>query len=117
MDHYVTGGAIKALREKKGLTQAQLGEILTVSDKAVSKWETGRGLPDISLLEPLALALGVSVPEPFRQYAEGPVLRLPGLRKCAAFHRGSGSVLLWHFPSAAGGGGTGGSPPGRHSAT
>ena len=63
MDHYVTGGAIKALREKKGLTQAQLAEILTVSDKAVSKWETGRGLPDISLLEPLALALGVSVPE------------------------------------------------------
>ena len=63
MDHYVTGGAIKALREKKGLTQAQLGEILTVSDKAVSKWETGRGLPDISLLEPLAKALGISVPE------------------------------------------------------
>lgn len=63
MDHYVTGAAIKALREKKGLTQAQLGEKLTVSDKAVSKWETGRGLPDITLLEPLALALGVSVPE------------------------------------------------------
>ena len=63
MDHYVTGGAIKALREKKGLTQAQLGEILAVSDKAVSKWETGRGLPDISLLESLAKALGVSVPE------------------------------------------------------
>lgn len=63
MDHYVTGAAIKALREKKKLTQAQLAETLGVSDKAVSKWETGRGLPDITLLEPLANALSVSVPE------------------------------------------------------
>ena len=63
MDHYVTGAAIKALREKQGLTQAQLAEKLCVTDKAVSKWETGRGLPDLSLLEPLAAALRVSVPE------------------------------------------------------
>ena len=63
MDHYVTGAAIKQLREGKKLTQAQLAEALQVSDKAVSKWETGRGLPDITLLEPLAAALGVSVPE------------------------------------------------------
>lgn len=63
MNHYVTGAAVKALREKKGLTQAQLAEILAVSDKAVSKWETGRGLPDISLLGPLAQSLGVSIPE------------------------------------------------------
>ncbi len=63
MDHYVTGSAIKALREKQGLTQAQLAEKLCVTDKAVSKWETGRGLPDLSLLEPLAAALRVSVPE------------------------------------------------------
>ena len=63
MDYYVTGAAIKQLREGKKLTQAQLAEALQVSDKAVSKWETGRGLPDITLLEPLAVALGVSVPE------------------------------------------------------
>ena len=63
MKHYVTGAAIKALREKKGLTQKQLAEKVLVSDKAVSKWETGKGLPDISLLEPLARALGVSVAE------------------------------------------------------
>ena len=63
MNHYVTGAAVKALREKKGLTQAQLAETLAVSDKAVSKWETGRGLPDISLLGPLAQSLGVSIPE------------------------------------------------------
>lgn len=63
MINYVTGGAIKALREKKGYTQKQLGDSLCVSDKTISKWETGKGLPDISLIEPLALALGVSVAE------------------------------------------------------
>ena len=63
MDHYITGAAIKTLRERCGLTQAQLADQLCVSDKTVSKWETGRGLPDITLLEPLAAALHVSLPE------------------------------------------------------
>ena len=63
MDHYVTGAAIRQLREKKKMTQTQLAQRLSVSDKTVSKWETGRGLPDITLLEPLAGALGVSLPE------------------------------------------------------
>lgn len=63
MNNYVTGSAIRALREKKGYTQKQLAERLLVSDKAVSKWESGRGLPDISLIEPLAKTLGVSVAE------------------------------------------------------
>lgn len=63
MDHYVTGSTVKGLREAKGYTQKQLAERLCVSDKAVSRWETGRGLPDITLLEPLAGALGVSVAE------------------------------------------------------
>ena len=63
MDRYVTGDVIRALREKKGLTQEALAERLFVSGKAVSKWETGKGYPDISLLEPLAAALGISVIE------------------------------------------------------
>lgn len=63
MNHYITGSAIRALREQQHLTQAQLAEKLSVSDKTISKWETGRGLPDISLLEPLAQALKVSVAE------------------------------------------------------
>ena len=62
-NHYVTGSAIRRLREKRKLTQAQLAAALSVSDKTVSKWETARGLPDITLLEPLARALQVSVPE------------------------------------------------------
>ena len=63
MDQYVTGAVIKALREKAKLTQAQLAEKLNVSDKAVSKWETGRGYPDVTLLEPLAAVVRGSVAE------------------------------------------------------
>ncbi len=63
MEPYVTGITIKTLREKKGLTQTELAELLGVSSKAVSKWETAKGLPDISLIEPLSQALSVSVME------------------------------------------------------
>ena len=63
MNTYVTAQTIKRLREAKGMTQAQLAEQIGISDKTVSKWETSRGLPDISLMEPLAAALGVSVME------------------------------------------------------
>ena len=63
MNNYVTGAAIRRLREGKGMTQEALAEALYVSAKAVSKWETGKGFPDISLLEPLARALDISVIE------------------------------------------------------
>lgn len=63
MNTYVTGNTIKDLRESRGLTQAELAERIGVSSKTVSKWETAKGLPDISLLQPLAGALGISVIE------------------------------------------------------
>ena len=63
MNQYITGAAIKELREKKNMTQLQLAEILRVSDKTISKWETAKGYPDITLLEPIAEAFGISVPE------------------------------------------------------
>jgi len=63
MNTYVTGTTIKRLREKRNMTQAELADILGVSHKTVSKWETARGLPDIALIEPLARALGISVME------------------------------------------------------
>ena len=59
------GNIISELRESKGMTQAQLAQRLNVSDKAISKWETGRGYPDISLVEQLADTLGISVIELF----------------------------------------------------
>ena len=63
MNLYVTGATIKELRESKNMTQAELAEKIGVSSKTISKWETGKGLPDISLLQPLAQALGISVIE------------------------------------------------------
>ena len=63
MNNYITGKIIKELREKHELTQLELANILNVSDKTISKWETGKGLPDITLIEPLANALNVSVIE------------------------------------------------------
>ena len=65
MDPYVTGAMIRYLREKKNMTQQQLADKLNVTGKAVSKWETNHGYPDISLVEPLADALGVSIIELF----------------------------------------------------
>ena len=63
MNNYVTGTTIRHLREDRGMTQAELGEKIGVSSKTVSKWETAKGLPDITLLQPLAQALGISVIE------------------------------------------------------
>ncbi len=63
MNTYITASTIKKLREEKNLTQQQLAEEIGVTAKAVSKWETAKGLPDISLIEPLSKALGVSVME------------------------------------------------------
>lgn len=65
MNQYITGAMIKRLREAQNITQQQLAEKMHVSDKAISKWETGRGYPDVSLLEPLSEALGVSIIELF----------------------------------------------------
>ena len=63
MNQYVTGTVIKELREKNHMTQAELAKKLSVSDKAISKWERAKGYPDISLLEPLAKVFGISITE------------------------------------------------------
>ena len=63
MDNLKTGELIKKLRTEKGLTQKDLSEKLNVSTAAVSKWENGKGFPDISILEPLSEELGISITE------------------------------------------------------
>lgn len=63
MNQYVTGAVIKRLREEKNMTQQQLADKLSVSAKTISKWETAKGYPDITLLESIANALSVSVTE------------------------------------------------------
>ena len=63
MNQYVTGAVIRELREKNKMTQLQLAEKLGVCDKTVSKWETAKGYPDITLLEPIAAVFKISVTE------------------------------------------------------
>lgn len=63
MDSKIIGEFIKEQRALKNLTQKQLAEKLGVTDKAISRWETGKGIPDVSLLIPLSNALEVSVHE------------------------------------------------------
>ena len=63
MNNKTTGQFITRCRKELNLSQKELAEKLNVTDKAVSKWETGNGAPDISLLVPLAQALNVSVLE------------------------------------------------------
>ena len=61
MDQIKTGRLIRELRLKSGLTQKQLADRINVTDKAVSKWETGGGCPDISVLSALAEVFGADI--------------------------------------------------------
>ena len=63
MDAKEFGNFIVQLRKENHMTQAELGKKIQVSDKAVSRWERGQGFPDISTIEPVAEALGVTVAE------------------------------------------------------
>lgn len=63
IDRAKFGAFIAQLRKEKGITQKKLAEMLSISDKAISKWETGNSIPDVALLVPLAEILGVSVTE------------------------------------------------------
>ena len=63
MDYKKTGNLIQKIRKERNMTQMELAERLGITDRAISKWETGRGFPDVSLLEPLAEILGISVTE------------------------------------------------------
>ena len=63
MDAKKLGQFIAEIRKEKGMTQAELASMLHVTDKAISKWERGLGLPDINSIEPIADALGISVAE------------------------------------------------------
>ena len=63
MDQIKIGQFIKAIRKEKKLTQREVAERLNISEKTVSKWETGGGLPEVSLMLPLCEVLGISVNE------------------------------------------------------
>ena len=63
MDQLEIGKFIARMRKEKGLTQSELAERLLISNKTVSKWECGNGLPEVSLMMPLCDALGITVNE------------------------------------------------------
>lgn len=74
MNAQKTGSFISGLRKEKRMTQKQLADALFVSDKAVSRWETGRGFPEISILEKIGEVLGVSAAELIKgERISGPV--------------------------------------------
>ena len=105
---YVTGGTIRILREKRKLTQKELAEIIHVSDKTISKWETDKGLPDISMIDELARALGVSIAELLT--AKSIFLCLSYLRQYR-YSCGTGEFfLLWDYAAKAGTGTKWGGP-------
>lgn len=82
MDKEKTGALIAAARKEKNMTQRELAKALHVSDRAVSKWERGAGFPDVSLLEPLADALGLRVLDLLRGEEQEPVEPELTVRRC-----------------------------------
>lgn len=70
MDAIVFGQFLAQMRKEKNMTQAELAEKISVTDKAISRWERGLGFPEISTIEPLAAALDLSIPELMRSEKE-----------------------------------------------
>ena len=63
MDQVKIGKFIAKLRKEKKMTQQELAEKLHVTDRAVSNWENGRRMPDVSLFKPLCATLGITINE------------------------------------------------------
>ena len=61
MDAFTVGERIALLRKKNGYTQQQLADILSLSSKTISRWETGEGFPEISIIPNLSKTLGVTI--------------------------------------------------------
>lgn len=104
MDAKTTGQLIAARRKALDLSQAELAERLRVTDKAVSRWETGRGMPAIDSLEPLAEALGLSVSELLsgRELTAEELSREAGSQIVEAMRKNAGMVLAGRAGNAAG---------------
>ncbi len=91
MDQIKIGQFISQMRKDKGLTQKQLADELLISDRTISKWETGKGLPDVSLMMPLCEILGITVnelltgerlsDEDYKQKAEENIVNILGEKK------------------------------------
>lgn len=91
MNTYVTGAVIKTLREQKNCTQQQLADQLHLSAKTISKWETGKGLPDITLPEPPGAEQDLHFLQPERSdRSAGWVMTITNTRKNSHHRKGDG---------------------------
>ena len=91
MDQIATGRFIAQIRKERKMTQRELADALMISDKTVSKWECGNGLPEVSLMLPLCKELGITVnelltgrrlqPSEYQQNAEANIMNLMQERK------------------------------------
>ncbi len=81
MEQEMIGKFISACRKEKGLTQMQLAEKLNITNRAVSKWETGKSMPDVSLMLDLCSILGITVNVPFPKKQTQKKLRKPNEAK------------------------------------
>ncbi|MDD6387507.1 MAG: helix-turn-helix transcriptional regulator [Bacilli bacterium] len=63
MNQEKIGNYILELRKEKNMAQQELADKIGVTDKAISKWENGRGMPDLSLMKPLCKELGITINE------------------------------------------------------
>ena len=118
MDHYITGNAIRELREKKKITQKSLAQTLGVSDKTISKWETGKGIP-ISASWSLWLQRWIFLfaelierglcdqSEQNGKYASQCFLCMSRLRQCHSYAWKMRGKLLRHYTACTRGGGNG----------
>ncbi len=106
MDIEKTGKFIAQKRKEKSLTQQELADILGISNKTVSKWECGNGLPEVSLMLPLCEALGITVnellsgeslPATYLEKAEENLLGL--IRETEHNRLSNKTILLWHILS------------------
>ena len=104
MDQIRIGKFIAASRKSKGLTQRQLADALSISDKTISKWECGKGLPEVSLMLPLCAALGITANDllsgetvsstDYEKKAEGNMISLMKDRKRTALSIITGVIAI-----------------------
>lgn len=97
MDKLMFSNKVIELRKKQGLTQQQLADRLHVTNKAISRWETGEGFPDIMLLKPLSEALGISCDELLSEHVNYTDIQKSDIQKYIPYGVAALSLLVYYI--------------------
>ncbi|MEG0737220.1 MAG: helix-turn-helix transcriptional regulator, partial [Longicatena sp.] len=97
MDKLLFANKVMELRKKQGLTQQQLADRLHVTNKAISRWETGEGFPDIMLLKPLSEALGISCDELLSEHVSYTDIKKSDIQKYIPYGVAALSLLFYYI--------------------